>query len=128
MNSKFKVSEVAENNKENLEKSVISKNNHIYGENNNFSSQSDSLKEDEENIFIIDSSTDSPKKKNTIKDFEISFLLGKGSYAKVVLAKNIYTNKLYSLKVIDKGFLANVRKYQKKILFNNSNMQQNFKN
>ncbi len=64
---------------------------------------------DEENVLIIDSSTDSPKKKNSIRDFEISLLLGKGSYAKVVLAKNIYNNKYYALKVIDKSFLAKVR-------------------
>lgn len=69
------------------------------------------LNKDNENILIIDSTTGSPIKKNTIKDFDISFLLGKGSYAKVVLAKNIYTNKLYALKVIDKSFLAKVRKY-----------------
>lgn len=69
------------------------------------------LNKDNENILIIDSTTGSPIKKNTIKDFDISLLLGKGSYAKVVLAKNIYTNKLYALKVIDKSFLAKVRKY-----------------
>ncbi len=67
--------------------------------------------ENENSIIIIDSSTDSPKKKNSIRDFDIINLLGKGSYAKVVLSKNIYTNKFYALKIIDKEFLRLVSIY-----------------
>ncbi len=64
----------------------------------------------ENSIIIVDCSSDSPKKKISIRDFEIINLLGKGAYAKVVLAKNIYNNKLYALKVIDKDFLRLVSK------------------
>ena len=74
------------------------------------SSPCSSLKDSEQNnIFISDAIEDSPKKKNSIKDFEISYVLGKGAYAKVVLAKNIYTDKYYALKVIDKEFLSKVK-------------------
>lgn len=50
----------------------------------------------------------SPRKKISIEDFEISYVLGKGSYAKVVLAKNIHTLKIFALKIIDKKFLKRV--------------------
>lgn len=53
--------------------------------------------------------TSSPKKKISIEDFEISYVLGKGSYAKVVLARNIHTLKVFALKIIDKKFLKRVR-------------------
>jgi hypothetical protein len=53
---------------------------------------------------------DKDKKKLSIEDFEISFTLGKGSYAKVVLAKNKKSQKLYALKIIDKKFLKRVNK------------------
>ena len=74
------------------------------------SSPCSSLKDSEQNnIFINDALEDSPKKKNSIKDFETSYVLGKGSYSKVVLAKNIYTDKYYALKIIDKEFLSKVK-------------------
>lgn len=50
----------------------------------------------------------SPRKKISIEDFEISYVLGKGSYAKVVLAKNIHNLKIFALKIIDKKFLKRV--------------------
>lgn len=50
----------------------------------------------------------SPRKKISIEDFEISYVLGKGSYAKVVLAKNIHSLKVFALKIIDKKFLKRV--------------------
>lgn len=62
----------------------------------------------ENNIVIVESPSDSPKKRNTVKDFQMSYILGKGSYAKVVLATNIYTDKQYALKIIDKIFLGKV--------------------
>jgi hypothetical protein len=71
------------------------------------------------NLFFK-SNTFSPnkneKKKLNIEDFEISFTLGKGSYAKVVLAKNKKTDKYFALKIIDKKFLKKVKKIYKKIL------------
>jgi hypothetical protein len=69
--------------------------------------------DNDNNVVIIESPSDSPKKRNTIKDFQMSYLLGKGSYAKVVLATNIYTNKQYALKIIDKLFLAKVMYHYK---------------
>jgi hypothetical protein len=72
------------------------------------SDKSDNSEGNESNILLIDSSPDSPKKRNTIKDFDMTMVLGKGSYAKVVLARNIYTNKQYALKIIDKLFLGKV--------------------
>jgi hypothetical protein len=62
----------------------------------------------ESQVLFIESCQGSPKKKNTIKDFDDYHLLGKGSYAKVYLARNIYTNKNYALKIIDKFFLSKV--------------------
>lgn len=56
-------------------------------------------------IIFLESTTDSPRKRNTIKDFELFNVIGKGSYAKVVLARNIYTDKHYALKIIDKLFI-----------------------
>ncbi len=56
--------------------------------------------------------SNSPKRKISIEDFEISYILGKGSYAKVVLAKNISSLKDYALKIIDKKFLKRVIKYK----------------
>lgn len=66
---------------------------------------------DSDNTYIIDSSNESPRRKNSIKDFELLRVLGKGSYGKVVLAKNIYTNKYYAIKVIDKYFLEKVSNF-----------------
>lgn len=62
------------------------------------------------NVYIVDiSGNDSPKRKNAITDFELIYVLGKGSYAKVVKARNIFTNKFYALKIIDKKFVAKVK-------------------
>lgn len=47
----------------------------------------------------------SSPKKMTINDFKIIRNLGKGSYAKVISAKNIHNNKNYAIKIIDKTFI-----------------------
>mgnify|MGYP002148704953 CR=1 FL=1 len=59
----------------------------------------------DDNIHIIESPQDSPKKKNSITDFDLFNILGRGSYAKVVHGKNIYTNQSFAIKIIDKNFL-----------------------
>jgi serine/threonine protein kinase len=59
----------------------------------------------DDNIHIIESPLDSPKKKNSIADFDLFEILGRGSYAKVVHGKNIYTNESFAIKIIDKNFL-----------------------
>ena len=41
----------------------------------------------------------------SLEDFETLKLLGKGSYGKVYLVKNINSNKVYAMKVLDKQFL-----------------------
>jgi hypothetical protein len=64
-----------------------------------------------DNIFIIESPTESPRKRNTINDFDLISVLGKGSYAKVIHGKNIYTGDSYAIKVIDKQFVDKVRGY-----------------
>ena len=61
-----------------------------------------------DNIYVIDSPTDSPRKKNSINDFDIIQVLGRGSYAKVVLARNIFSGMQYAIKIIDKKFLEKV--------------------
>jgi len=67
--------------------------------------------ENENNVIIIQQPPEvAPWKRNSLKDFQINQILGRGSYARVVLATNIYTNKQYALKIIDKEFLAKVRK------------------
>jgi serine/threonine protein kinase len=67
-----------------------------------------STKSNDETIYILESPKDSPRKRNNINDFDILNILGRGSYAKVVLAKNIYTGDLYAIKIIDKKFLEKV--------------------
>jgi hypothetical protein len=63
------------------------------------------------NVIIIQQPPEvAPWKRNSLKDFQIIQILGRGSYARVVLATNIYTNKQYALKIIDKEFLAKVNK------------------
>lgn len=76
----------------------------------NSENEEETKNEDSDSVIIVDSSNESPKKKSSIKDFEILNLLGKGSYAKVVLARNIYTNKYSAIKVIDKEFLKKLGK------------------
>jgi hypothetical protein len=77
---------------------------------NNSDKSDDNEESDSKSILIMeDSGTTSPRKRNSIKDFHINYVLGKGSYAKVVLATNIYTNKQYALKLIDKKFLEKVK-------------------
>jgi len=41
-------------------------------------------------------------------DFDILGLLGRGAYAKVVKAKNIQDNTIYTIKIIDKSFIEKV--------------------
>jgi hypothetical protein len=64
----------------------------------------------DDNVHIIESPLDSPKKKNTIFDFDLFNVLGRGSYAKVVHGKNIYTNQSFAIKIIDKNFLEREEK------------------
>jgi serine/threonine protein kinase len=46
----------------------------------------------------------------TIREFQIIKNLGKGSYARVVMAKQTSTNKLFAIKVIDKDFIEKEEK------------------
>jgi len=48
------------------------------------------------------------KKKWSLENFEIIRKLGKGSYAKVSLAKNIKTGELFAIKEIEKYFVEKV--------------------
>ncbi len=59
-----------------------------------------------DSIYKMDSSKN--KKISSIDDYEIIETLGKGSYAKVDLGKNIYTNNLYAIKNINKTFVERV--------------------
>lgn len=61
-------------------------------------------------INISTFSNATAKKKPSISDFEINSLLGRGSYAKCVLAQNKYNGKSYALKIIDKKFLDKFNK------------------
>jgi serine/threonine protein kinase len=45
---------------------------------------------------------DQTPKKETIDDYSIISVVGKGSYAKVFLVKNIHTEKLHAMKVLKK--------------------------
>lgn len=56
----------------------------------------------------LNDSLKSNSKKMTIDDFYLSFIIGKGTYAKVVLAKHLFTNKYYAVKILDKNFLIKV--------------------
>ena len=51
-----------------------------------------------------------PNKKNSINDFDLLSNLGRGAYAKVVLARNKYNGKLYAIKIINKNFLEKLNK------------------
>ncbi len=77
----------------------------IYNNNNNNYDNKNKINEKKEKI---EEKEEKDKKKLSIEDFEVSFTLGKGSYAKVVLAKNKNSQKLYALKIIDKKFLKRV--------------------
>ena len=55
-------------------------------------------------------SAENSPKKITINDYKLIKNLGKGSYAKVISAKNIYTGKNYAIKVIDKAFIEREEK------------------
>ena len=52
-----------------------------------------------------------PKKKS-INDFKIIRVLGKGSFGKVVNARNIYDDKNYAIKIIDKNFIERKKKVE----------------
>lgn len=52
---------------------------------------------------------ESPRKMS-IKDFQLIKNLGKGSYARVVKAKHLTSNKIYAIKVIDKEFIEKEEK------------------
>ena len=54
--------------------------------------------------------SDNSPKKITINDYLLIKNLGKGSYAKVISAKNIHTGKIYAIKVIDKAFIEREEK------------------
>jgi len=88
-----------------------SKSNHFYEEASNEIKIENIKENNNENINNETTNKEecsSPRKKISIEDFEISYVLGKGSYAKVVLAKNIHSLKDYALKIIDKKFLKRV--------------------
>ena len=51
-------------------------------------------------------------KKLSMEDFKIIRNLGKGSYAKVVYAKNVNNNKNYALKIIDKTLIEREEKVE----------------
>lgn len=55
-------------------------------------------------------SNSNSNKKPSISDFEVTSLLGRGSYAKCVLSQNKYSGKTYALKIIDKKFLEKLSK------------------
>ena len=57
-------------------------------------------------------SLDACVKKLSMADFKIVRNLGNGSYAKVVYAKNIHTNKNYALKIINKTFIERQEKVE----------------
>lgn len=91
-----------------LNKNIIEKKLSFNNENENDpENNNDNIKDNKNKEKIND---EKAKKKPSIDDFEISFVLGKGSYAKVVLAKNKNSEKFYALKIIDKKFLKRVRK------------------
>lgn len=50
----------------------------------------------------------SSKKKYNKSDFKVLSLLGKGAYAKVVLARHIETKELKAIKIVDKSFIEKV--------------------
>ena len=76
---------------------------------NSFIADDHKESKDKENYNDNKEESASLRKKISIEDFEIFYVLGKGSYAKVVLAKNIHTLKTFALKIIDKKFLKRVR-------------------
>ena len=61
------------------------------------------------NSSLLNESLRSSSKKTSIDDFYLTKVIGKGSYAKVVLGMNLNSNKVYALKIIDKYFLKKVR-------------------
>ena len=42
----------------------------------------------------------------TLEDFKHLKVLGRGSFGKVILVKNINNNKLYAMKILDKKFIV----------------------
>ena len=64
------------------------------------------------NIIIVEFPEDDAQSKNktTINDFVTISLLGRGAYAKVVLAQHLYNDKYYALKIVDKHFLNQLNK------------------
>lgn len=72
---------------------------------NNSNSTTDTEKKQIQSKVII-------SKKMSMEDFKIIRNLGKGSYAKVVYAKNINNNKNYALKIIDKTLIEREEKVE----------------
>lgn len=79
----------------------------FYEKNNKLSTSTLNSSQD---INISTFSNATATKKPSIADFEINSLLGRGSYAKCVLAHNKYSGKSYALKIIDKKFLDKLNK------------------
>ena len=84
---------------DNFKYSIIPENINILNTN---SDSSKSLNETNDTIIV--------KKKYSIEDFEIINKIGKGSFAKVYLARNKNNNKLVALKAVDKQFIEKVNK------------------
>jgi hypothetical protein len=63
----------------------------------------------DDNLRILEQMSEcSQKTKHSINDFDIIDVLGKGSYAQVILGKNNYTGELRAIKMIEKKFLEKV--------------------
>lgn len=68
------------------------------------------VKEKKKDPSSLSTSPLTPGKKLTLKDFEIISELGRGAYAKVVLAKYVLTNKKIAIKILDKHFINKLSK------------------
>jgi serine/threonine protein kinase len=88
------------------------------------------LKEDSKSSEVSSNPQDNEplqksQKKLSIKDFEKLRSLGKGSYAEVVLAKNISTKERVAIKIIDKAFIEREEKveevHKERLLLSNLN-------
>jgi hypothetical protein len=64
----------------------------------------------EDNLRILEQMKEtSPKHQTSINDYDVISVLGKGSYAKVILGRNMNTGDYRAIKCVDKRFLQKVR-------------------